>query len=659
MARSMVTDPGSVRTLRRAGGTGMKRRESEDAPGERKVYRELLDQARLYYEALDRFRRERRRTRNYVEGDQWCELIPNVKDRFGNSMIKEEDFIRQDGRIPFKQNLLGLLVNNIVGQYRKNPFKSSVTARAREKQKVSEMLSNAVQSALNVNRTEVLDPANLREFAISGFCAGKVTYGWIPERRMPDVRVQNRNPNYMFFNTPISDPRIDPELTMIGEFYDLSIEQVVSAFAKNRSQEERIREMYSGRAGNEMALPGDDGLKPDHMDNLDFYSVDDPSKCRVYEIWTYEMEWVTYVHDYLNGSYTRTYLEPGQVAALNRERIRLGTESGIPEEEIALMECDRIYEGTWRVRYLTPQGECLMEADTPYMHGKHPYVLTLHPLVDGHVYGTASMVIDQQRFINRLILLVEAVVGASAKNLLMVPEDCIPDNMDLNDYAEAWTRVNGVIVYKAKPGVNAPAVLSANTVNTDANTLLQLQMQLVNQISGVNEAMQGIAPKSGTPSSLYAQQAENSSVNIADMMAMFGSFKEQRDMKVLMVLMQYYTEKRYLRVSGQVYRDVVDEYDPSMVPDLADVELVISASTDTPVYRQIKDNFLMQMFQMNAIPVEILLANSSLQGTDIILNQLRKSREEAAKQQQMMEQAMAQQAGTVQGAAPAQRPMAA
>lgn len=652
----MVTNLEGVRSLRRAGAVSVKSRRHGFVQG--KNYLPLLEQARQYYDTLERFRRERRRTRRYVEGDQWSELIPNVKDRFGGSMIREEDFIKQDGRVPFKQNILAQLVNNIIGQYRKNPNKSNVLARARERQKASEMLTNAVQSVLDINEASELDALNLREFVVSGFCEGKVTYEWNAARQMPEVHIRNCNPNRVFFNTPLSDPRIEDELTMIGEFYDLTIDEIVSAFAKDGRQAERIRELY-GQVENDffrLSIPDNDGLKPGNMDDMDFQNPEDPGKCRVYEIWTYDMGWVTYVHDYLNGSYTRTYLSPEQVDAMNRTRIEQGVAAGIPEDQIALLDYDRKYEGTWHVRYLTPTGDCLFEADTPYAHNSHPYVLSLWPLLDGNVYGMASIPIDQQRFINRLIMLIDAVIGNSAKNLLVVPQEAVPDNMDLSDFAEAWTRVNGVIAYTARNGaVPPPSVVSAQTVNTDANMLLQLQLQLINQISGVNEAMQGLAPKSGTPSSLYAQQAENSSVNIADLMAVFGSFKKRRDSKVLKVLMQYYTEPRYLNVAGKEFGDVVDEYDPQLADSVVDAELVVATSTDTPVYRQLKDQFLMQMFQMNAIPVEVLLQNSSLQGSDVILAQLQKAREQMAQQQQQM--MMAQQGAAVPAGMPAAQPV--
>ena len=40
--------------------------------------------------------------------------------------------------------------------------------------------------------------------------------------------------------------------------------------------------------------------------------------------------------------------------------------------------------------------------------------------------------------------------------------------------------------------------------------LLNLQLKLINDISGVNSAMQGKQPSAGTAASLYAQQVQNS-----------------------------------------------------------------------------------------------------------------------------------------------------
>lgn len=334
MGRTLITDLDKVKSVRLMGVRKNNPAEAKRASlgGEKRT--DLLWQAQAYYDALSEFRRRRARARRYVEGDQWSELIPNTKNRLSRTYIKEEDFIKQDGRMAFKQNILSQLVNNIVGQYRKNPNKSNVMARARERQRVSEMLSNALQYALKLNETDELDAANLREFIVSGFCAGKVTYEWNSDRQMPEVCIRNRNPNYMFFNTPLSDPRIEPELNMIGEFYDMTLDDVVSALANTKADEERIRACYGNRGASPLETTTAEGLTSKHVDSLSFLVGPDPTKCRVFEIWTYEKEWVTYIQDYLNGSYTRTYYTEKQVQALNRQRVEAAAREGIPLEEV-------------------------------------------------------------------------------------------------------------------------------------------------------------------------------------------------------------------------------------------------------------------------------------------------------------------------------------
>ena len=55
--------------------------------------------------------------------------------------------------------------------------------------------------------------------------------------------------------------------------------------------------------------------------------------------------------------------------------------------------------------------------------------------------------------------------------------------------------------------------------------LLNLQLKLINDISGVNSAMQGQTPSSNTPSSLYAQQVQNSSMNVKGLLDSFRNFQ--------------------------------------------------------------------------------------------------------------------------------------
>lgn len=637
----MITDAKMVKHLRELG----KRKNPKEvaAEAEPKKYTELLYSAENAYSNLEGFRKRRQRAKHYLEGDQWCELMYNPKDLFGQSMIKEEDYIRQDGRIPFKQNILSQLTTNIVGQYRKNPNKSNVVARARNKQDVSEMLSNAMQAALDVNTANELDAYELRELIVSGFSCGKVTYEWDSLRQVNDAKLRNCQPNMMFFSTPITDPRVDEDLSLIGEIHEMTLDEIYQFFAKTEADKARIRRIFGDVSDTTMLRDyASGGLNGKQQENVSFFIPCDPNKFRVYEIWSKEYQDVMYVHDRANGSYTRTDFTEKEIDAINEARMEQGLLKGIPPEEVAMCIGEKRHEGIWYVHYLGPNGECLFESETPYAHGSHPYCLTLHPLLDGNVYGLIDNVIDQQRYINRLLALMDATIGASAKNLLAVPESAVSDNMSFQEMVSEWSKTNGAILFNDKNGLNLPQVISATAINTDANSLLQLQLSLINQISGLNGALQGQAPKAGTPSSLYAQQAENSAINIADLMAVFGAYKKKRDKKVLQTIMQYYKEKRLILLSGSAYKKAVDEYDPDMVTDV-DAEVVVATSTDTPIYRQIQDNLLMQLAMANILPVEVMLENSSFQGADKIAEEVRRIKEQQQQALASQQAAMAAQ----------------
>ena len=61
----------------------------------------------------------------------------------------------------------------------------------------------------------------------------------------------------------------------------------------------------------------------------------------------------------------------------------------------------------WHCRFYAPGGELLDEYDSPYGHGMHPFMVKMYPLIDGEVHSFVEDVVDQQRYINRLITLMD------------------------------------------------------------------------------------------------------------------------------------------------------------------------------------------------------------------------------------------------------------
>lgn len=586
----------------------------------------ILEECAMHWESLRDFRERRMRNRKYYRGDQWSDLVLNP-DSTSDEWITEEEHIKNQGKVPLKQNQIRQYLKNLLGQFRSNPTRSVVVARQRDDARVSDMLSNSLEYASQINAISELDARNFEEFALSGAPIQKISYKYWKERNQEDVFIENINPNRIFFNTDLVDIR-GKDLRLIGELIDTTVDEIVAVFAKDSRDESRIRELYKGILEHEFYRGN--GLASDRVDNLSFYLPEDVNKARVIEVWRITGSWKIYAHDPLDGSYRIVDRTMDEIAEENANRILFYEQQGISKEEVPLIEASRKFEREWEVRYLTPEGHTLYKGITPYAHEEHPYALTLYPLLDGEVWGFVEDIIDQQRYINRLIIMLDFIMSASAKGVLMVPEDAIPDGMTEDDFAKEWTRFNGVIVYKpSKEHTQLPKQISSNSTNIGIHEMIALQMKLIQEISGVHGAIQGTEAKSGTPSSLYAQQAQNATINSLDYMETYQAFQKKRDMKMLKVITQFYKETRYLAINGRSFEGNTMIYDPEKVKDL-DYDVTVTRGTDTPVYRQLIDDSLMGLLDKQLINLEMFLEHTSLPYADELLQSIKAQKEQVA-----------------------------
>ncbi|MDD3962468.1 MAG: hypothetical protein PHT77_11475 [Bacteroidales bacterium] len=587
---------------------------------------ELLDQSGLFWSALEDFRDRRSKSRKYERGDQWHELVQNENGEW----VREDTLIREQNRLALKHNVIRQLVKNLLGQYRTNQAKSVVFSRTREDASLCEMMTNALQAVKELNQTKEMDAQQFHEHILSGMVVGKVGYDYFRELDRNDVLIENINVNRIFFNTDVMDIRTK-DLNLIGEIIDIDMDTLISRFARDRDDEEYIRQAYIDVKG--FVTAQSDAMSADSVDSINFYSAND-GKCRVYEIWYLKSEWRLWVHDPSQGTYRFYRLEDEDMLHAEMEsRIIRAAQYGILPEEIPQLKIERRYEQFWYVKFLTPNGKVLYEGETPYLHQRHPYILSLYPLLDGEVWGLVEDVIDQQRYINRLISLLDYIMGTSAKGLLMVPEESIPEGMSPTDFSDEWTKVGGVIVYKSRGGTPAPTVISSNSTNIGASEILAVEMQLINQLTGINQAIQGIQSSASDPASKYAMMAQHSSMNNRDVIENFHSWIQRRDNIVLQTIIQFYNEKTYLGISGHSYADEAKYYDPEAVKDIQ-FFTQISAMSDTPVYRQMIDDTLFKLLELQVIDGKMFLENTSLPFADKILDGISKKQEEIAEQAQ-------------------------
>lgn len=578
------------------------------------------------WDAMAEIRKEHDRNLRYKNGDQWSDVVedPDHPGRY----IREDLLISRKGKVPLKHNYIQQYLRNILGQLLSAPNQTVVYARSRDDQPLGEMLTNALQACHHLNKVSKLDTSIVEELCLAGMACMKVRFDFWSTKNRTDGRLDAVNLHRFFFNRDTEDPRLT-DLRRIGEIHDYTYDELVRNFATSRKDEERLSELY-GAARDRLRLEDTYRNHSQELENISFLVPADTAKYRVIEIWQRLGRWALYVHDYADGTEEiHTDLTIAQVEALNAARLEAGTAAGLAPEQIRLIYTRQQYEYFWQVKYLTPNGYCLREMETPYRHEQHPYVLATLPMVDGRTKSFLSDIIDIQRYINRLLTMLDFIIGSSAKGLLMVPQEAIPEGMDLRDFAREYAKVNGVVLIKKGASDKLPRQLAVNATNVGAWELFAQEMKIMQEISGLNNALQGQIPRPGTPSSLYAQQTQNSALNFKILFESFNTFCEERDEKLLKVLMQYYTTRRYLTIGGKAYDKVAQVYEPDMAQRIVDFNLHASKSTDTPVFRQIADDMLLELLKAGQIPLEIFLNNSSLPFAEKLLADIKTFKEQA------------------------------
>ena len=333
-----------------------------------------------------------------------------------------------------------------------------------------------VRDVYAANLLDELDSRALEEFLISGCVIQRV--GWESLSGGEGVYVDNVNPNRFFVNRFL-DPR-GRDIRLIGMLHDMPLERVKLCFSGEEAlSPKEIDEVYACEADNlqpSLTVIGKPGF------DESFCSCDDKHLCRVIEVWSYEF-----------GVTSDGALDPH-----------------------------------WHCRFFAPDGTLLDHTRSPYHHGSHPFAVKFYPLTDGEVHSFIEDVVDQQRHINQIITTIDSILINSAKGVLLFPEDALVKGMSMEHAARMWNNPGGVVPVSAN-SKRLPQEIHTVGAAEGASNLLDIEMKLFQQISGVSSAMQGMVPNSSTSASLYESQVYNASISLLDIFETFNSFRSMRD----------------------------------------------------------------------------------------------------------------------------------
>lgn len=587
----------------------------------RRAY-DVLMEANYYWNQMSDFRRERERNKRYTYGYQWDDIVTVNEDGCIKKMT-EGEYIKKQGNVPLKNNMIRRLVRNVVGVFRSQSKEPTCTARDRDEQKLGETMSTILQCNRQLNRMSEVDARTMEEFLISGFIVHRKSYGW--RNGKEDCWTDYVQPNNFFIDNNMRDFR-GWDVSCLGEVHDISFGELCEQFAQSPEDYQKLKDIYAYAMDKQVISTTMASFGYSNNNDTDFLVPRDYGRCRVIEVWRKEQKPRYRCHDYQNGDIFKINVEDYNyyVTQVNKERMELGRANGMEDDEIPLVEAEWFMDDYWYFYYLSPFGDILKEGETPFEHGSHPYVFKAYPFIDGEIHSFVADVIDQQRYTNRLITLYDWVIRATAKGVLLIPEDCLGDH-DPQEFADAWTQVNGVIVFKPSKSGQLPTQIAANATNIGIGELLNLQLKFFEDISGVNGALQGKPGYSGTSAALYNQQTQNATTSLLDLLEAFSYFVRDGAYKDVKNMQQFYDTKRVFNIAGKAGSQIV--YDPKKIRDV-DFDLNISESTTTPAYRQIANDFLMQLWQSQAISVEQLLQYGDFPFADDLLQNIQSQKEQ-------------------------------
>ncbi|MDE5807040.1 MAG: hypothetical protein K2H76_02920, partial [Muribaculaceae bacterium] len=121
----------------------------------------------------------------------------------------------------------------------------------------------------------------------------------------------------------------------------------------------------------------------------------------------------------------------------------------------------------------------------------------------------------------------------------------------ISDVAKEWSRFNGVIMYKHKDGGAAPQQVHSNLSNLGITDLLAIQMNMMEDISGVNGALQGKLESNSMSGTLYSQQTQNSLTALADMLRTYNDFIAECSAKDISNMRQFYSPQMVSSILGE------------------------------------------------------------------------------------------------------------
>ena len=618
----------------------------------RKTDYELLQRCWQAWNNLEAVRMTRDRAKRYCYGDQWGDTVRVYKNGYYYDMT-EREYLKRKGSVPLSNNVMVSILNTLVGMYAKQGTEPVCFARTRSSQSLSDMMSATMQCNWQNTQMEDLLKHALEDYLIGGVMVCRETY----EDRTQEIEdswTDYIEPNYVFWEGG-SDPR-HLDLSLIGVLHDESVNDLYKKFAREEyglsiDDLNRIFDIDPDNSQTEGTMHND-------TNDLSNISFDIPSKrghyVRVIEAWTTETKYRYQCYDPIATNESDAYFriecdDKAMIAELNAKNVERKKQydlMGVPPEDRAYITAKKVADKYWYYTFMAPDGTVLCRGETPYDFKSHPFSVKFYPYVNGEIHPFMGNVIDQQRYINRLIIMNDMAIRSSAKGVWLIPTQVL-DGMTPEEFAEQATEYDGMIFYTPKATLpnSRPDIITSNAVNLGTNELLQMELNLMREVSNVSGALQGKTPTAGTSASRYAQESQNASTSLYSILKDMESFTECVAQKKCMMIKQYYDNGRPIFNRDNTYPM---EYDRLAARDIM-FKISIKNAAATASYQNNINDKLDRLLEMGAINIVQYLQNLNEPFADKLLQDVQSQVEDLRAQQAEMGQ-QAPQNGVVPGA---------
>lgn len=613
---------------------------------------ELLQRCRSAWNSLSGVRETRARTMRYCMGDQWGDTI-KVWDHGSYVYMTEREYMERKNTTPMSNNVMASILESIGGLYAKQGTEPVCFARDNDSRAINDMMSATLQC--NWQSTYMQDLLNhaIKDYVIGGQMYARE--GWESKQLdLPDAWTELMEPDFMFFECG-SDPRHE-DISLIGCLHDVSREDLYQKFARPEFglTIDDLDSIFS------IQDVSDDGVGYEFNEekNLCNVSFDHTNKSnhyvRVIEVWTTETKMRLQCFDPIatnaNNSYFKVDMDDTamieKLRADNIKRKKMYDDRGVPEDERAYIVSEEVADKYWYYTYMAPDGTVLCKGETPYDYKSHPFTIKLFPYLNGKIHPFLANVIDQQRYINRLIVMNDMAIRSSSKGVWMIPTTVLGGKSPA-EFAEEIVEYDGLCFYTPRPNMPQvkPDIITSNAVNIGTNELLQIELNLIHEVSNVSGALQGKTPSAGTSASRYAQETQNATTSLYSILSDMDVFAEKLATKKCMTIQQFYENGRKILNKDNNSTIFYDRYTARDVHFKTSIK---NAAASTTYQSQINDR-LDQLLQMGAINVVQYLQNSNAPFADKLLASVQEQQAQLEQMYQQQQQlAIAQGGGQIE-----------